>query len=157
MSWLRIVGGIGALGVLLTSLGCGSSQTTPTAPTYTNYTDVFSDGVLLQGAAVGNPDFGPAGAPHKFTIHQASSQYPGSISVTIGFLSPVATVGVGLTTWNATNQSCDLPLPFTNFTSTVGSVISASVGSTGDFCVALFDIGSITSPTTNYTITVGHT
>jgi hypothetical protein len=158
MSVLRTLGVIGVVGALITPVGCGGSSSTPTAPTYTNYTDVFSDGVLLSGATVANPDFGLAGSPHRFTVHDGSSTYPGSISVTIGFLSPTSNilVGIGLTTWNATNQACDLPLPFTTYTGSLGVTVTASVGSPGDYCVALFDVGNVVG-SSNYTVTVGHT
>lgn len=153
MSVFRIAGVL-PVAVIVLSLGCGSK--TPTAPTYDNFTDVFSDGVLVQGSTVANPDFGPADKPHKFTVLKGDSTYPGSISVTVGFLSPsVAVFGIGLTTWNASTQSCNLPLQYTTYTGTLGVPVSATAPA-GDYCVAIFDVGNVVG-SSNYTMTVGHT
>ncbi len=129
----------------------------PAAPTYTSYTDTFTDGTLVQGADINAPDFGPAGSPHRFTIHQGSSTYPGSIDVTITSMSPLSTitVGVGLTTWNNTSQSCDMPLQLTTSSVKVGLTVSGQVGAPGDLCVAVFDVGNVLGSTA-YSITVVH-
>lgn len=163
MSCLRNVGGIGALGVLLTSLGCGGSTAstttapTPTEPAYEIYTDTFSDGTVLQGSTADAPDFGPAGSPHRFTIHKASSANPGLASVTITSLNPLSTitVGLGLTTWNATTENCDLPLLLTTFTAKVGVPLEGGVFAPRDLCVAVFDVGNILGSST-YVVTIVH-
>jgi hypothetical protein len=144
---------------LTASVACGGSSPTagPSAPTYISYTDTFSDGTLQQNSDQNSPDFGPAGSPHRFTIHQASATYPGSIDVTITSMSPLSTitVGIGLTTWNTTSQSCDMPLQLTTPSAKVGLTISGQVGAPGDLCVAIFDVGNVLGSTA-YSITVVH-
>src|SRR4051812_11775331 len=138
--------------------GCGSKSTpTPTAPTYTFTTDTFTDGVLLQNADINAPDFGPADAPHRITVTQASAQFPGEVDVTIATLSPLSTitVGIGLTTWNNTTQSCDLPLQLTTSSGKVGVTVSGPVYAPGDLCVALYDVGNVQG-TSTYTLNVVH-
>ena len=138
--------------------GCGGSSTpTPTAPTYTFTTDTFSDGVLLQNSDINSPDFGPVGTPHRITITQATSQFPGEVDVTIASLGPLSTitVGIGLTTWNNSTQSCDLPLQLTTSSAKVGVTVSGQVTAPGDLCVALFDVGNVQGSST-YTLTIVH-
>lgn len=156
MRVFRSVASLAALGVLAASMGCGSKTATPTAPTYASFTDVFSDGLLLAGARQETPDFGPAGAPHKFTVHEGTSTFPGSVSVTVTFLNPTNLVfGIGLTTFNASTQSCNLPVPFFTFTGTLGQTVTASTSTPGDYCVALFDTGNVVGSAT-YTVSVTH-
>ena len=163
MSWFRNVGGVVALGVLLTSVGCGSSSSsTPAAPTYDNYTDVFSDGVIQPSQDLTNPDFGPAGSLHHFTVHQGSNTYPASISITLAFISPSPTIGVGMgvTSWNATTSTCNMPLVYTDPTPfTIGVAVALTTGQTGDYCVGLFDNGSVLSAglgPQSYTLSITH-
>ena len=163
MSWLRNLGGVVALGVLLTSLGCGGSSSTPTtpAPTYTSYTDVFSDGLIQPSQDLTNPDFGPGGS-HHFTVHQGTNAFPASIVITLAFISPSTTIGVGMgvTSWNATTNTCNLPLLFTNPTPvTIGTAVPLTTGQTGDYCVGLFDNGSVLAAglgPQSYTISITH-
>ena len=160
MGWFKRVAAAAVLAILVGSAGCGgssSSSSNTTAPSYTTYTDTFSDGILLQGADINSPDFGPAGSPHRVTIHQASSSFPGSITVTVDTLSPLSTItfGIGLTTWNTTNQSCDLPLQLTTSSGKVGVSVSGQVSAPGDICVALFDVGNVQS-SSSYSLTILH-
>lgn len=158
MSWFKSAARAAALAAVTGSIACGSSSSpTVTAPTYDSFTDSFSDGVLQQGANINIPDFGPVDAPHRFTIHNGTSTFPGTLTVTLNSLSPLSTitVGIGLTTWNTTNQNCDLPLQLTTSAALVGNSFSAQVGAPGDICVGVFDVGNVLGSSA-YTLTVVH-
>jgi hypothetical protein len=154
MNLLRKVGLFGVICGLCSA--CGGSTTAPSAPTYDTYTDSFS-GELFQNADINAPDFGPAGSFHHFTVHQGTSAFPAGIDVTVTALSPLSTitVGVGLTTWNATNQSCDLPLQLSSSAAKVGLTLSGSTGLPAELCVAVFDVGNVLGSTL-YDVRVVH-
>lgn len=146
MSWLRNVGGIGALVVLLTSLGCGETPASTTAPSATTtYTDVFT-GSVLQGAV----SYGADNQNH-FTVHEA-----GDITATITKLTPLdtITIGLGLGIYDTATSTCSLQL--FGDTAKLNLALTASVGTAGELCVGVYDVGNIID-SIDYEVTIVHT
>jgi len=140
MSWLR-VGAMAVLGVSLGAWGCGSSAT-PTSSTPTTYpqlTETYT-GVLGPGEL----------KAFHFTVAN-----PGSIDAAITALGPVSTLTMGLHLggWEATAETCSRLVPLD--TARLNQVLSGTPQSAGEYCVAIYDVGNVQSPT-DFTITVLH-
>ena len=147
MSWLRNIGGIGVVGVLVASVGCGSgSSSTSTAPSAATSTDVFT-GTVLQGGV----DYGGANNANHFTVHAA-----GNITATITSLAPLSTItiGLGLGVYDAATSTCSLQL--FGDAAKLNLALSASVASGGELCVGVYDVGNV-QISTDYQVTVVHT
>jgi hypothetical protein len=145
MSWLRNLGGIGALGCILASLGCGGSTTTAPSATAQTYTEVFT-GNVTQGAV----SFGTDNQNH-FTVHVA-----GNITATITKLAPLSTITIGLAlgVYDASTSTCSLQL--FGDAAKLNLALAASVGVAGELCVGVYDVGNITDPV-DYEVTILHT
>ena len=111
----------------------------PTAPSAlpTTITETFSGELTVNGAAT-----------HPFGVGQA-----GLASAALTGLSPEPTVvvGVSLGTWNGT--VCQIILA--NDNALQGASVLGEARSAGSFCVRIYDVGKLTSPT-GYQITVSH-
>lgn len=125
--------------VALASASCGSddSTTSPTSPTPVYVTDTFS-GTLATGET----------ARHSF-----AAKTGGSIQIALATLAPdtTLTMGIGLGTWDGV--ACSVILQ--TGVATVSSVFSASATVAGNYCVTIFDVGSVAT-TTEYTLSVVH-
>jgi hypothetical protein len=118
--------------------GCGSDSTSPTAPTVRTspVTETFSSNLVVQGSAW-----------RIVTAAQA-----GTLSATLTSTSqPSATVGVALGVRNGSTNSCLLN---SSLTAAAGAApqLSAPVDA-GDYCVKLFDVGTLTTPM-SFTVTI---
>jgi hypothetical protein len=76
----------------------------------------------------------------------------GNMDVTLVSLTPDTTITLGLGIGQPTAQGCSLLT--SNESSRVGTILSGSV-TPGAFCVAVYDIGNVTTAL-NYTLTVAH-
>src|SRR5262245_6166104 len=108
---------------------------TPVAPTIT---DTFT-GTLLQGSS----------NSHPFTVQQV-----GGIRVSITNIDPSAAVSLGIGTPSTASGTCLT----TSSVTTVASErtqISGTATITGNFCVAVSDVGNLVEPV-SYSVTVIH-
>jgi hypothetical protein len=142
MSWFRGATGPLALAVLVASGGCGST----TSPSATTYTETFT-GTLSPGGT----DYGPAGSPHHFTVHQA-----GNVDATLTSIQPLSTITLGLSlgVWDSTAQSCARQV--WSDAAQINLTLAASVSVAGELCVGVYDVGNISSDTITYTVVVTH-
>jgi len=108
----------------------------PAAPTVL---DTFT-GTLLQ--------FGTNS--HPFAVQQI-----GGIKVSVTSIDPSAAIGIGIGTPSTASGSCLVITQITSVSS-AGVQISGNATLTGNFCVAVSDVGNLVEPV-NYTITVLHT
>lgn len=108
---------------------------TPVAPTIT---DTFT-GTLLQGGS----------NSHPFAVQQI-----GGIRVSITKIDPSAAVSVGVGTPSTASGTC---LAISNLTAVAseGTQISGTATITGNFCVAVSDVGNLVEAV-SYSITVIH-
>ena len=122
---------------------CGGSSTSPssitTTATLTN--DVFNGVVQVGGTNV-----------HNFTVTT-----PGSLSVTLTSTSPQTTLfmGLGIGTPNGSG-GCTYIQTTQGPASTTTAQLSGSVTASGQYCIAIGDVGNAAGPIT-YSITVSHT
>ena len=129
-----------ALLSLAGAAGCGSSDddNTPTEPSSSSVTEVFTDTLTLNGAKT-----------HTFTV-TASGQITALLLEWLP--DPELRVGMSLGTWNGSlcQVVIDHPAAFR------GQVTSGYTNATGDFCVRIYDAnGTIVAPQT-YTIEVSY-
>ena len=139
-----------ALGIFAAaaSFGCtnNSNNSTTTGPTPNLVTETFN-GSITQGTTM----------IHNFTITNAG------YTLAAGFTSitpaSVASLGIGVGSWDPTAQTCGLN-QLQNNTATSGSTaISYTSGApNGTFCVRVYNGGGITDPTVtvSYTLQVEH-
>jgi len=116
--------------------GCGDDEAPPTAPTpLPPVTNNFTGTLTRNGAAT-----------HNFTATTA-----GVLTATLTSLSPNTelVVGFGVGTWNGT--VCNVVLARDR--AVQSTVIYANVNASGDLCVRIYDVATITEPT-DYTIDV---
>jgi hypothetical protein len=124
----------------LAAAGCGNdtvtnpSQTPPTAVTET------FEGTLTINGAITQP----------FVVQTA-----GAVTATMTVLDPSdATLGMSLGTWNG--LACTVGAPtLANDKATVGVTLTGSATATGNYCVRVYDAGSLTRATA-YQLTVTH-
>jgi hypothetical protein len=128
-----------ALTVALAAAGCSDpavpAAPTPVAPTIT---DTFT-GTLLQLET----------NSHPFAVQQV-----GGIKVTISSVQPSAAVQIGIGTPSSASGTC-LVLSSLTVVASEGAQISGTATVSGNFCVAVADVGNLVEPV-NYTITVLH-
>jgi hypothetical protein len=137
------VGGLAALTVLLGAWGCGGSTTTPTNSTpvtYPQITESYSGSINIGETK-----------PFHFAVTN-----PGSLDTAITSLSPVSTLTMGLYmgAWDALSETCTRSTIFTE-AARVNVSISGTPQQAGEYCVAIYDIGNLQSPT-DFTVTVLH-
>lgn len=125
--------------VSITVAGCGNDDapTTPTAPTTSaTVTETFT-GTLNQNGA----------NTHPFRTDA------GTVTATLTTVSPdsATVVGLSLGTWNG--SACQIVLA--NDRATQATILIGSASASGNLCVRLYDVGSITQPT-SYEVQVVH-
>ncbi len=124
--------------IATTSIGCGSSNNTPTAPTETpvQITVSFSDTLNVNGART-----------HQFTVDRA-----GTVTAQVKALSDqAATLGVSLGTFNG--SACTIIISKTD--AVLNSTVTGTAQSSGNFCVWVNDVGKLTAGI-DYTLDVTH-
>ena len=132
-----------SVAVVMSSVAaCGGSSSSPsvtTNPTLVN--DVFNGVVQVGGTNVSN-----------FTVTT-----PGTLSITLTSTSPQTTLfmGLGVGTPNGSG-GCTYIQTTQGQASTTTAQLSGSVTASGQYCVAIGDVGNAAGPIT-YSITVSHT
>jgi hypothetical protein len=126
-------------GLVLTA-ACGDNTVTtptPTPTTPTTVTDTF-EGTLNRNG----------GRTHTFAVPSA-----GSVTATLAALGPnnALVIGLSLGTWNGTTCANLL----TNDQATQGSTVTGNIGSAGNLCARVYDVGNIVD-LVSYQITVAH-
>jgi hypothetical protein len=130
--------------------GCGNNNTVsnPSATPPVTVTDTF-EGTLTVNGAITQP----------FVVQTA-----GQVVATLTSLDPASVVvngettdtvmGLSLGTWNG--LVCTIGAPtLANDKAKVGVALTASATATGNYCVRVYDSGSLTQPTA-YQLTVAH-
>jgi hypothetical protein len=117
--------------------GCGDDPvTTSTLPTPVTVTETFTGTLNINGAIT-----------HNFVTGSF-----GTVTSTLTVVTPDTTVlGMALGTWNGI--SCQLII--TTDKAALNTTVTGSVTSVGNLCVRLYDVGSLTEPT-SYEVTVVH-
>jgi hypothetical protein len=126
------------IGLVLTAACSDNTVTTPTpTTTTTTVTDTF-DGTLNRNG----------GRTHTFAVPSA-----GPVTATLAALAPnsALVIGLSLGTWNGT--ACNIVLA--NDQATQSSTVNGNIGSAGNLCVRVYDVGNIGDPVT-YQITATH-
>jgi hypothetical protein len=149
MMWLRPAARAGVLAVLIGSMACGGSASTPapTAPSVASYTDVFT-GTVTQGAV----DYGGDASANHFTVHQV-----GNLTATLTKIGPLSTItlGMDLGVFDTASGTCQVQLQAP--AATLNLVLNASVSIAGEFCIGVRDVGNIGETPVTYEVTVIHT
>jgi hypothetical protein len=145
-----VLTGLALVTAAMAANGCGnntvSNPSTTTPPT--SVTDTF-EGTLTVNGAITQP----------FVVQTA-----GTVTATFTSLDPSSVVvngetsdtvvGLSLGTWNG--LVCTIGAPtLANDKAKVGVVLTASATATGNYCVRVYDSGSLTQPTA-YQLTVTH-
>jgi hypothetical protein len=122
--------------------GCGNDDAdTPTSPTnpVATVTDTFTGTLVRNG-----------GTSHPFPISSAAG---GDVTATLKSITPNAEslVGMSLGTWNGT--ACQAVIA--NDRATVSSSIIGRATTTGQLCLRIYDVGTITDPQ-DYEVEVVH-
>ena len=86
---------------------------------------------------------------HPFTVQQV-----GGVRVSITQIDPSSAVSVGVGTPSTTSGQC-LAISSLTAVASPGTQISGTATITGNFCIAVVDVGNLVEPVT-YTITVLH-
>ena len=123
---------------LLTSACSDPVVPSPPTPVVPTVVETFT-GTLLQAGT----------NSHPFTIQQV-----GGIKVSITSIDPSAAVSVGVGTPSTTSGVC-LAISSLTAVASAGTQISGTATITGNFCVAVTDVGNQTAAVT-YTVTVVH-
>ena len=130
---------LASFAVALTAAACSDPSLPPTpTPAVPTIVDTFT-GTLLQ--------FGTNS--HPFSVQQV-----GGIKISVTSIDPSAAVGIGIGTPSTASGSCIVLSQVTSVAS-AGVQISGNATLTGNFCVAVSDVGNLVEPVT-YTITVLH-
>jgi len=128
---------------------CGGSDTAPTQiATATTTTETFTGTVQPPINGVGQFD------SHNFTVTSA-----GTVTVTLTAAGPPPTIkmGVGVGNPNAAGVCAVAASSAVEVAaSTTTPALQGTVGSTGTYCVVVFDTGNVLQPVT-YSVTVVHT
>ena len=126
--------------IVLSSLACGGTASTPTepAPVYEQKTETYT-GTLNTGD----------GAAFGFTVAN-----PGDIVAKITELSPVSTLTMGLSLgyWDTTTSRCSQDI---TASVTLNTTLTGSPPGPATYCVGVYDVGNVQAPTT-FTIVVTH-
>lgn len=124
----------------LAAAGCGDDPvTTPVGPTPTSVTETFEGTITVNGALT-----------QPFVVQTA-----GAVVATFTALDPAdATLGLSIGTWNGIACSVGAPT-LANDKATVGVALTAAATATGNYCVRVYDAGSLTQAT-SYQLTVTH-
>jgi hypothetical protein len=133
-----ITGLLAVAAVALVAAACGTdTPTTPTEPTPTTFTDTFSGTLTVNGSLT-----------HRFT-----TQAGGSAQATLTQVGPDTgdVVGFSMGTWSG--STCQVVLKNDNAVQT--SVITGTVGSAGELCISIYDVGQLSGPVA-YVATVVH-
>jgi hypothetical protein len=133
---------IGLTAVTAAAAACGGSSTSPSVTTTATLTnEVFNGVVQIAGTDV-----------HNFTVTT-----PGSLNVTLTSTSPQTTLfmGIGVGTPNGSG-GCTFIQTTQAPASTTAAQLSGSVTASGQYCVAVGDVGNAAGPIT-YSVTVSHT
>lgn len=148
MNSSRCVSAVSALVLAVTTLGCSNSNSgsnvSLTGPTPTVVTETFN-GTIGQGGTM----------IHNFTV--TNSGY----NLLAGFtsISPttIASLGLGIGTWDPTAQACGLNLTQNDTAKNGSTAISGTAGS-GSFCIRVYDGGNVPDANTTvaYTVQVQH-
>jgi hypothetical protein len=130
------------LSLPLATAGCGDSildQIAANAPTPVIVTDTFTGTLTRNGAT-----------SHPFPI---TSSGGGDVTATLKAVSPdpASVVGFSLGTWNGT--SCQAVI--SNDRATTNASILGRATSTGQLCVRVYDVGTISTPQ-DYEVEVVH-
>jgi hypothetical protein len=145
-----VLTGLVLAGAAMASTGCSNNNTVsnPTGTTPVTVTDTF-EGTLTVNGAITQP----------FVVQTA-----GSVVATFTALDPSSVVvngetsdtvvGLSLGTWNGLVCSIGAPT-LANDKAKVGVALTASATATGNYCVRVYDPGSLTQPTA-YQLTVTH-
>ena len=125
----------------LAAAGCGNNNTVtnPSQTPPTAVTETF-EGTLTINGAITQP----------FVVQTA-----GAVTATMTVLDPTdATLGMSIGTWNG--LACTVGAPtLANDKATVGVTLTGSATATGNYCVRVYDAGSLTQATA-YQLTVTH-
>lgn len=122
--------------VLMISCGDDDLPTTPTTPNTPSVTETFSGTLNINGAIT-----------HTFV-----SGTFGAVTSTLTVVTPdTAVLGMSLGTWNGI--SCNIILAADK--SALNTTVTGLVSSVGNLCVRLYDVGSLTEPT-SYEVRVDH-
>ena len=124
--------------IAITSVGCGSDNSSqiPTQPSPVAITESFSGTLTVHGAQT-----------HIFTVERA-----GTASAQVTAVSDqAATFGVSLGSYNG--SACTFYISKTD--AVLGSTVTGTAQSTGQFCVWVNDVGKLTAGI-DYTIDVTH-
>jgi hypothetical protein len=158
MTRVSVPGSVLVLAALAFS-GCGNS---PVAPTVAPQNEVFGGTVAQQGVMEHHFTVTDSGAvvvtvltvtrelPPEPDIPPDVSVPPGAEDQPVSFPPPIY-IGLGIGTWNG--ATCSVIAQRTNaslFTTISGSALA------GEFCVSVFDSGSVTDPV-DYLLQVDHT
>ena len=145
----RVLSGLVLVAAALASVGCGNNTaTTPTTPTPTQVTETY-DGTLTVHGAITQP----------FVVQTA-----GTVVATLTTLDPTTVVvngveqdnvlGLSIGTWNG--LVCTIGAPtLANDKAKVGVSLTGSATATGNYCVRVYDSGSLVQATA-YQLTVTH-
>jgi hypothetical protein len=123
----------------LLSGACSKSTDSATAPDPVTKVETFSGSLTRSGVNV-----------HPFTVSVA-----GAVAIGLTEIAPVATLalGVGIGTWDGTTCTSLT----TNDNAHMGSTALSGTAQIGNFCVRVYDSGSVPENTTvTYTLQVGH-
>jgi hypothetical protein len=136
-----VAAGLSALVAIIAACGGSSNSSNVVAPSATLTNDVFNGVVQVLGTNV-----------HNFTVTT-----PGSLSVTLTSTSPqtTLTMGLGIGTPNGAG-GCTFIQTTQAAASTTTAQLSGSVTASGQYCIAIGDVGNAAGPIT-YSITVSHT
>ena len=139
MLCLRPASLVGILGVALATGACGGSSPTAASETFIQKSESYS-GTLNPGETAG----------FHFTVEN-----PGSLDASIASLSPISTLTMGLQlgSWDAVTETC--PRQLYTEGAKVNSVLTGNPQGPGEYCVAIYDIGNLQSPT-DFALTVLH-
>ena len=145
----RVLTGLALVTAAMAATGCGNNTvSTPSTTPPTSVTDTF-EGTLTVNGAITQP----------FVVQTA-----GTVTATFTSLDPSSVVvngetsdtvvGLSLGTWNG--LVCTIGAPtLANDKAKVGVALTASATATGNYCVRVYDSGSLTQPTA-YQLTVTH-
>ena len=81
---------------------------------------------------------------------------PGNINATLTDIQPLNTItlGLGLGVWDTPTQVCTIQLQNSAAKLNVPTAANSTVA--GELCVAVYDVGNISTDTITYTVTILH-
>ena len=128
--------GLAAL-LAITVSGCDSDLPTVPTPTGEQITETFTGTVAKAGQST----------------HPFSATMQGPVTATLNSLAPDSSIVVGMTLGTWAYEACSIVV--SNPTAKVNSVVIGTATAPVNLCFALYDVGSVTEPTT-YSVTVTH-